>query len=74
MFSARWTPAFFALFLSGQMSFLVSGLSTYRAIGLIDGFLATWISAWLVSWAVAFPAAMLCRRSAQWMVSKVIAA
>lgn len=37
------------------MSFIISGISTWRAIGLADGFLATWMPSWMMSWAVAFP-------------------
>ena len=51
-----WTePFLFGCLLSGLMSFVVSGVATYKAIGLPDDFVATWIVAWLPSWAVAFP-------------------
>lgn len=73
MLPARFAPTLFALFLSGQMSFLVSGVATFRALGPVDGFFAKWISAWLLSWIVAFFAALLCRKSAQWMVSRLVA-
>ena len=37
------------------MTFLVSGVSTYRALGPTHGELERWLSSWLVSWAIAFP-------------------
>jgi hypothetical protein len=55
----RFEPPLFALLLSGLMSLLVSGVATWNAVGLIDGFSAKWLSAWLGSWAVAFPAVMV---------------
>jgi hypothetical protein len=56
---ARFEPPLFALLLSGLMSLLVSGVATWNAVGLIDGFSTKWLSAWLGSWAVAFPAVMV---------------
>lgn len=59
MIPARFAPVLFGFLLSGMMSFLVSGISTLRAIGLADGFFGIWISAWLPSWLVAFPAVLI---------------
>jgi hypothetical protein len=56
---ARFEHLLFALLLSGLMSMLVSGVATWNAVGLIDGFPAKWLTAWLGSWAVAFPAVMV---------------
>ena len=55
MFPKRTAPALFGLILSGLMSLLVSGISTYRALGIGEGFAGTWIAAWLTAWVVAFP-------------------
>ena len=41
--------------LSVKMTFIVSGISTVKSLGLAPGFLSTWMSAWLLSWIVAFP-------------------
>ncbi|MEM6441195.1 MAG: DUF2798 domain-containing protein [Pseudomonadota bacterium] len=58
--SRRLATPVFALLLSCVMSCLVSGVATYRAIGLPPGFWERWlVEAWLPSWAVAFPAAWL---------------
>ncbi|MBK8085427.1 MAG: DUF2798 domain-containing protein [Devosia sp.] len=42
---ARYAPILFGLILSALMSFLVSGIATFRNAGLVDGFLGTWINA-----------------------------
>jgi hypothetical protein len=54
MFPKKFAPALFGLILSGLMSLLVAGISTYRAIGLGDSFAGLWVSAWLTAWLVAF--------------------
>jgi len=55
-----WTRHYlFSLFISGMMSFLVSGVATYRALGLSDTFMGSWFAAWLPSWGVAFAAVLL---------------
>ncbi|WP_288253346.1 DUF2798 domain-containing protein [uncultured Hydrogenophaga sp.] len=59
MFPAKYAPALFGLILSGLMSLLVSGISTARAVGLVDGFAGLWISAWLSAWLVAFPVVLV---------------
>ena len=37
------------------MTFLVSGVATIRAIGLVPGVIGTWMVSWMISWAIAFP-------------------
>ncbi len=73
MIPARFAPALFGLILSGLMSLVVSGISTYRASGPEAHFLALWMGAWLMAWMVAFPlvlvVAPLTRRIVQSMVS-----
>jgi len=59
MLPARFAPVLFGLILSGLMSLVVSGISTYRATGLVDGFSVLWIGAWLAAWLVAFPLVLL---------------
>lgn len=55
MIPARYAHIAFGFVLSGMMSFLVSGISTFLTIGTVTGFFGLWIGAWLPSWAVAFP-------------------
>ena len=55
----RLEPVAFGLLLSGMMSCIVSGLSTFLATGAVPNFLFLWMRAWLPSWMVAFPAVLI---------------
>jgi hypothetical protein len=57
--SPRLAPVLFGFVLSALMSFVVSGVATFRNAGLVDGFLGFWVSAWLPSWLVAFPVVLV---------------
>lgn len=74
MIPEKYGPILFGAILSGLMSLLVSGISTFRAIGPAAGFLALWASAWLTAWLVAFPVvvlvAPLTRKVVQCLVAK----
>jgi len=59
MIPNKFGPMLFALILSGAMSLLVSGIATYRAVGMTSDLTGLWFGAWLTAWAVAFPAVML---------------
>lgn len=59
MIPARFAHIAFGFILSGMMSFLVSGISTFLAIGMVPGFVAQWLGGWLPSWAVAFPIVLI---------------
>lgn len=59
MIPARYSAILYAAILSGLMSLLVSGIATFRAVGLPDLFVTLWIGAWLSSWAVGFPCVLL---------------
>lgn len=72
MIPARFAPVLFGLILSGLMSFMVSGISTARAMGLGDGFGAAWMGAWLPSWAVAFPAVLVVAPITRRLVAKLV--
>ena len=37
------------------MTFLVSGVATFQAIGFGGGAFLKWMSSWMFSWAIAFP-------------------
>jgi hypothetical protein len=56
---ARFNVVAIPLVLSTLMSFIISGVSTWRALGLIEGFMGKWMLAWGFSWAVAFPTVLL---------------
>jgi len=53
--SPRFAPILFGFVLSALMSFVVSGISTFRNAGLADGFFGLWVGGWLLSWMIAFP-------------------
>lgn len=59
MIPARYGPVLFSLILSGVMSLLVSGISTFRALQPQQDFVSLWTGAWLTGWLFAFPTVML---------------
>jgi Protein of unknown function (DUF2798) len=59
MIPKKFSRALFALILSSLMSFLISGISTYRAVGANEHFIGMWASAWLTAWTVAFPVVLV---------------
>jgi hypothetical protein len=59
MISPRFAPVVFGFVLSALMSFLVSGIATFRTAGFADDFVSLWFSAWLPSWFVAFPVVLV---------------
>lgn len=59
MFPQKFAPALFGLILSGLMSLLVSGISTWRAAGFGDHFVGVWLGAWLTAWLIAFPVVLV---------------
>jgi Protein of unknown function (DUF2798) len=67
-------PVLFCLILSACMSFVVSGISTFRAIGPVHGFVHTWVRAWLTAWPFAFPTALLMAPIARRLVRRLVAA
>lgn len=73
MLPVKSAPVLFGLILSGLMSLLVSGISTYEAVGFGEDYTALWTSAWLTAWLVAFPAVLvvapLARRAVALLVS-----
>ena len=71
MIPAKLAPVLFGLILSGLMSLIVAGIATWRAIGLIDGFVAIWITAWLNAWMVAFPSVLVIAPLTRRFVAKV---
>ena len=72
MFPKKFAPAVFGLILSGLMSLLVAGISTWRAVGLGDSFAGVWISAWLTAWLVAFPVVLVVAPHARRAVSLLV--
>jgi len=69
---ARFAPVLFGFVLSALMSFLVSGIATFRNAGLVDGFLSLWIGAWLPSWLIAFPVVLVVAPIARRLVGLLV--
>ena len=70
--SPRFAPVLFGFVLSALMSFVVSGIATFRNAGLVDGFFNLWISAWLVSWLIAFPVVLVVTPIARRLVGMLV--
>lgn len=68
----RYAPILFALILSCIMSLMVSGISTLRAMGLIEGIFGFWMSAWIPSWLVAFPTALFVAPLSRHLVARIV--
>jgi len=72
MFPRKLAPALFGLILSGLMSLLVSGISTYRAVGFGQSLAGLWTSAWLTAWFVAFPVVLVAAPLTRRMVALLV--
>ena len=72
MFPKSAAPYLFGLFLRCFMSFMVSGLSTLRALGLADHFLQIWMTNWMISWAIAFPVVLVVAPLVRRIVARLI--
>ena len=70
----RYAPILFGFILSALMSFLVSGIATFRNAGLVDGFFNIWVSAWLRSWLIAFPVVLVVAAIARRLVGVLVKA
>lgn len=73
MLPHKLAPALFGLILSGLMSLLVAGISTYRALGFGEHFAGAWLGAWLAAWAVAFPVVLVVAPLARRTVALLVA-
>jgi hypothetical protein len=71
MIPARYAPWLFSLILSGSMSLLVSGISTWRTLPPHQGFVGLWMGAWLTGWLFTFPAVMLAAPLARRVVARL---
>ena len=70
----RYAPILFGFILSALMSFLVSGIATFRNAGLVDGFFNIWVNAWLPAWLIAFPVVLVVAPIARRLVGVLVKA
>lgn len=59
------------LILSATMSFIISGITTFKALGPVQNFFSLWISAWDITWIFAFPSILICTPVVQKLVDIV---
>lgn len=59
MLPKRFAPVLFGFILSGLMSLLVSGITTYRTAGMAPSFFGIWATGWITAWLVAFPVVLV---------------
>jgi Protein of unknown function (DUF2798) len=52
---ARYQPVLFAFFMSLTMAFLMSGVLSAIHLGLVPGFVGSWMRAFALTWPIAFP-------------------
>ncbi|MCA0421124.1 MAG: DUF2798 domain-containing protein [Proteobacteria bacterium] len=70
---ARYAGVVMPFFLSILMTFVVSGISTLKALGPTAEFFRTWPGAWALSWLVAFPTLLLVLPVVRRLVALVVA-
>ena len=70
---ARYAGVAMPFFLSILMTFVVSGISTLKALGFSAAFLQTWPLSWALSWVVAFPTLLLVLPVVRRLVALVVA-
>ena len=73
MIPARYAHVLFGLILSGLMSCIVSGLSTFRAVGPVPEFPGLWMGNWAASWALGFPTVLVVAPLARRLVARLVA-
>ena len=71
MIPARYSHIVFGFVLSGMMSFIVSGIATLRAVGMVPDFFGVWMGGWFPSWAVAFPVVLVVAPIARRIVGRL---
>ncbi len=72
MIPARFAPVLFGLILSGMMTLMVSGLSTFMARGMVPGVLVMWVQAWGASWLIAFPMVLIVAPITRRIVARLV--
>jgi len=68
----RLHPVALPFVLTFLMTNVVSGVSTWRAVGLVPDFLYLWMSAWGLSWVVAFPVVLVVLPLSRRIVTAVV--
>ncbi len=56
------------------MTFIVSGLATYRALGPGEPLVSTWMESWMFSWLIACPTMYFVLPRVRWLLDRFIEA
>ncbi|MDX3808379.1 DUF2798 domain-containing protein [Bosea thiooxidans] len=70
---ARYGAVVMPFILSVMMTFVVSGISTVKALGFTGELLSIWPASWALSWLVAFPTLLLILPLVRRLVALVVA-
>jgi len=68
----RMAPILFSLLTSGFMSLLVSGVATWRALGVPADFVTLWLKAWGAAWPIAFAALLFVAPAVRRIVAAIV--
>lgn len=68
----RYAGIVMPLILSLLMTFVVSLISTIKAVGLPPDLLGLWMGAWAISWVLAFPTLLLVLPVVKWLVNLLV--
>jgi Protein of unknown function (DUF2798) len=55
----RFAPILTGFFLSGLMTLIISGVATFRNVGLTEDFASKWLAAYLNGWVILFPTVLV---------------
>ena len=55
----HFAPILTGFLLSGFMTLIISGVATFRNIGLAEDFMAKWLAAYLNGWLISFPTVLV---------------
>lgn len=69
---ARLEPVAFGFLLSGLMSLLVSGVSTFLSVGAGAFGPGVWVAHWLPSWAIAFPSVLVVAPVVRTILARIV--
>jgi Protein of unknown function (DUF2798) len=59
MLPKRFAPILTGFLLSGFMTLIISGIATFRNVGLTEEFVDKWMVAYLNGWVISFPTVLM---------------
>ncbi len=69
---ARYAAIVLPFFLTFFMTFVISGISTLKSLGMVPAFWSIWPVAWGWSWAIAFPTLLVVMPLVRRLVSAIV--